>query len=90
MLARRFLWIIAGLVILLLAAAIGYRLFERQLMKAALVPSVAFEEAPAPPKGPTYVDAELWIARRCSTGTGAPRGGMRARGGGSPPSSTTT
>lgn len=63
MLARRFLWIIAGLVILLLVAALGYRLFERQLMKVALVPSVAFEEAPAPPSGPTYVDAELWIAR---------------------------
>ena len=62
MLARRFLWIIAGLVILLLAAALAYRLFEQQLLKAAMVPTVAFEEAPATPE-PTYADAAMWIAR---------------------------
>lgn len=63
MLARRFLWIVAGLIVLLLAAALAYRLFEQQLMKAALVPTVAFEEAPAAPAGPDYGDAAMWIAR---------------------------
>ena len=64
MLARRFLWVVAGLVILLLAGALAYRIFQMDLMKAALIPNMAFEEAPAPPAaGPTYADAALWIAR---------------------------
>ena len=64
MLARRFLWVVAGLVILLLAGALAYRIFQMDLMKAALIPNIAFEEAPAPPAaGPTYADAALWIAR---------------------------
>ena len=49
MLARRFLWVVAGLVILLLAGALAYRIFQMDLMKAALIPTIAFEEAPAPP-----------------------------------------
>src|SRR3546814_7264368 len=35
MLARRFLWIIVGIVMLALAAAFGYRMFGEQLLKAA-------------------------------------------------------
>jgi hypothetical protein len=62
MLARRFLWVVAGLVILVLAGALGYRLFERQLMKAAMVPTAEFREVPMP-AGPTYSDSGLWIAR---------------------------
>jgi len=41
MLARRFLWVVAGLVVLVLVAALGYRLFERQLIKAAMVPTAS-------------------------------------------------
>lgn len=63
MLARRFLWIIAGIIMLLLAGALAYRLFERDLMRAALVPSVAFQEAQAPPPGSAYDEASMWIAR---------------------------
>lgn len=63
MLARRFLWIIAGLILLVLAGALAYRIFERDLMEAALVPSVAFDESPPPPAGPSYADAAMWIAR---------------------------
>jgi len=63
MLARRFLWIIASLIVLLLVAALAYRLFARDFMKAALVPSVAFEEAAAPPPGASYAEAQMWIAR---------------------------
>ena len=32
MLARRFLWVIAGLTILFMAGLLAYRLFEAQLM----------------------------------------------------------
>ncbi|HWH16997.1 MAG TPA: DUF3089 domain-containing protein [Allosphingosinicella sp.] len=60
--ARRFLWIIAGLVVLLLVGALIYRLFAAELMKKVMVPTVAFEEVPQP-QGVTYADAEMWIAR---------------------------
>ena len=60
MLARRFLWIVAGLVVLVLIGALGYRLFEKQLIKAAMVPTASFEEVGS---GPDYRDAALWIAR---------------------------
>jgi hypothetical protein len=62
MLARRFLWIIAGLVVLFLLGALVYRLFAPELMKTVMVPSRAIEEMPAP-KGDAYADAGLWIAR---------------------------
>ncbi|HEX8534506.1 MAG TPA: DUF3089 domain-containing protein [Allosphingosinicella sp.] len=62
MLARRFLWIVAGIVVLVLIAALGYRLFERQLLKTAMVPTVEFKDVPMPP-GPTYADASMWISR---------------------------
>ena len=45
MLARRFLWIVAGLVMLVVAGALAYRLFEERLFKIAMVPTVAFEAA---------------------------------------------
>ncbi|WP_106639656.1 DUF3089 domain-containing protein [Allosphingosinicella vermicomposti] len=59
--ARRFLWIIAIFIILLLAGALGYRLLERPLMRAALVPSAPFEAVPQP--GVDYRPASMWIAR---------------------------
>ena len=61
MLARRFLWIIAILIILLLAGALAYRLLERPLMRAALVPSATFEAQPEP--SVDYRPAAMWIAR---------------------------
>jgi hypothetical protein len=62
--ARRFLWIVATLIVLVLLAALGYRLFERQLMKAYLVPSAAFEAPAGPPAASdAYKDAAMWIAR---------------------------
>jgi hypothetical protein len=62
MLARRFLWIIAGIIFLLFACALAYRLFAPQLMRAALVPTIAFEQDPKP-AGPDYRLASMWIAR---------------------------
>jgi hypothetical protein len=61
--ARRFLWIVAGLIVMLLAGALAYRLFEDRLFKLAMVPTVAFEEAKAPTAGPDYAAASMWIAR---------------------------
>lgn len=58
--ARKFLYIVAVLIGLVIAAAVAYRLFGPQLMRAAMVPSTAFER----PKGVNaYDSAKLWIAR---------------------------
>jgi hypothetical protein len=62
MLARRFLWVVAGLVVLVLAAALAYRLFGVELMRLAMVPTVEFETAPPPVSG-AYGREEMWIAR---------------------------
>jgi hypothetical protein len=62
MLARRFLWIVVGLTLLVVAAAFAYRLFPGQLMRAAMVPGIAFEGAP-PPGSEAYDRPDMWIAR---------------------------
>src|SRR3546814_20551732 len=63
MLARRFLWIVAGLVVLLLIGALAYPIFQMDLMKAALVPTAEFVEQEKPEPGPTHADAPMWTAR---------------------------
>lgn len=63
MLARRFLWVVAGLVVLVLAGALAYRLFQAELMEAYFVPSAKFEETAAPPAPSAYADRAMWIAR---------------------------
>lgn len=60
--AVKFLWAIAILTLLFIAAAIGYRLFEKQLMRWSLVPRVPFAAVPLP-AGANYAQARLWIAR---------------------------
>ncbi|MBA3676415.1 MAG: DUF3089 domain-containing protein [Sphingosinicella sp.] len=60
--ARRFLWVVAGLIVLILIGALVYRIFAPELMKKALVPTVKFEEMPRAPTM-TYADAAMWIAR---------------------------
>jgi Protein of unknown function (DUF3089) len=61
-LARRFLWVIAGLVVLVLIGALAWRIFEMQVMRVAMVPTVAFKEEPQP-LGPDYTKIAMWIAR---------------------------
>jgi hypothetical protein len=61
MLARRFLWVVAILTMLVMAGALGYRLFETQLMKLAMVPGGRFEAGAAAPLA--YDKPALWIAR---------------------------
>ena len=60
--ARRFLLIVATLIVLVLIGAIAFRLFATQLMRAAFVPTTGFEEAAAP-AGPDYRQPGMWIAR---------------------------
>ena len=62
MLARRFLWVVAGLTVIFIIGAIGYKLFEHQLMRLAFVPKVEFREVPME-AGASYAGRELWIAR---------------------------
>ncbi len=74
--AVRFLWIVAGLTILVAAGALAYRIFEQDLMRWAMVPSVEFAEVPLP-AGADYGDPQLWIARPDIAGNPAlwtPRG----------------
>jgi hypothetical protein len=62
MLARRFLWVVAGLTMLVMAAALLYRLFGAELMRFTMVPSAEFVGGPpAPPSA--YADKAMWIAR---------------------------
>ncbi|HLL30204.1 MAG TPA: DUF3089 domain-containing protein [Allosphingosinicella sp.] len=60
--ARRFLWVVAGLTMLVMAAALLYRLFGAELMRFTMVPTAAFEGGP-PPAPSAYADKRLWIAR---------------------------
>lgn len=61
-LARKFLYVVAGLIVLALAAAFAYRLYGVQLMRQFMVPSG--EVAVLPPPEPTaYGRADMWIAR---------------------------
>ena len=60
--AVRFLWLVAGVIVLAVVLAGLYRWFEQDLMRWALVPSVEFREVPMP-SGADYAQARLWIAR---------------------------
>lgn len=60
MLARRFLYLVAAAVALLLAAGIAWALFSRPLMRAAFVPAGRFAPVGA---APDYRRADSWVAR---------------------------
>ncbi len=60
--ARKFLYIVAIIIALIIAAALAYRLFGVQLMRAAMVPTAEFK-APAPVITDAYAPAGMWIAR---------------------------
>lgn len=62
MLARRFLWIIAIIIMIVIAAAFAYRLFGVQLIRAALVPGVEFTPPPATDT-PDFAQSKNWLAR---------------------------
>ncbi|WP_448659873.1 DUF3089 domain-containing protein [Sphingomonas sp. CJ99] len=60
--ARKFLYVIAVLIVLTIGGALAYRIWGSQLIRAALVPSTPFSaQAPVGPE--RYSDASMWIAR---------------------------
>ncbi len=61
MLARRFLLLIAAVIVVVIGAALAYRLFGRQLLAVALVPSVTFAESKVA-QGPDYTKLTSWDA----------------------------
>ena len=61
MAARRFLWVIAIIIMLVIAGAFIYRLFGTQILRVAMVPSVSFEESVKAPD-PFYGNAGGWLA----------------------------
>ena len=62
MLVRRFLYIIAVLIILVLGLGLTWSLMQDRLMRLAFVPSVAF--APMPDAtAPDYAEPAAWLAR---------------------------
>ena len=60
--ATRFLYFVFFCILLVIAGAFAYRIFEKQLMRWALVPSTEFRDVPMP-QGANYGQAALWIAR---------------------------
>ncbi len=60
--ARKFLYVVAGLIVLAIAAAFAYRLFGVEMMRQALIPGAAFRAQPAAAQG-AYASKDLWIAR---------------------------
>ena len=62
MLARPFLYIIAGLIVLTLAAGITWSLFQDQLMRMTFVPAARFDAGKAGP-APDYTTPAAWLSR---------------------------
>ncbi|MGU3317367.1 DUF3089 domain-containing protein [Sphingomonas sp. M6A6_1c] len=60
--ARKFLYVFAFLIALVIAGAFAYRLYGVEILRMALVPSEAFKAQPrvAPER---YADRAMWIAR---------------------------
>lgn len=62
MAARRFLYVIAGLIMLSVAAAIGWNIFQDQILRATFVPANPFMEPPSE-SAPDYKRANAWLSR---------------------------
>ncbi|MGK2912300.1 MAG: DUF3089 domain-containing protein [Sphingobium sp.] len=60
--ARKFLYIIASLIVLVIIMAFAYRVWGQQLINATMVPSQNFA-APSPLPKDAYARAHEWIAR---------------------------
>ena len=57
-----FLRLVAALTILVIIGAVAYRVFEKELMRLALVPTADFVDVPLP-AGATYARPDMWVAR---------------------------
>ena len=60
--ARKFLYVVAALIVLAIAAAFAYRLYGTQLMRLALVPSETFLAQPGM-SSRAYDSPRMWVAR---------------------------
>lgn len=60
--ARKFLYVFAGLIVLAIAAAFAYRLFGIEIMRRTMVPSAPFEAQAAAPSS-AYEAQGMWLAR---------------------------
>ena len=60
--ARKFLYVIAALVVLVIAALLAYRIWGMQLIRMVMVPREPFTEL-APLPANAYEDSKMWIAR---------------------------
>lgn len=60
MLARKFLYVIAAIILLILALGVGWSLFQMQILRWTLVPPSAFA---APAGAVDYAKAENWVSR---------------------------
>lgn len=67
-LARKFLYVVATLIVLVIAGAVAYRMFGNDLLRRALVPGVAFRAEPTIPSR-LYADRTMWFARPGLTDT---------------------
>ena len=75
--ARKFLYLVAGAVVLVLLAALALRLFPERLSRLAFEPSRAFEvQAPLPPQA--WAGPDLWLARPGMASPAAPQGARPA------------
>lgn len=60
--ARKFLYIVAVLIVLALAATFAYRIWGAELLRQAMVPGGRFESQAALPAD-SYARAQMWLAR---------------------------
>lgn len=60
--ARKFLYVMAALIVLAIAGAFGYAIFGNDLIRAALVPGGKFQ-AQAGVASRAYDDPKMWVAR---------------------------
>jgi hypothetical protein len=84
-LARKFLYVVAALIVLALAATFAYRLWGADLMRMALVPTDRFRDAPHA-RVEDYASPRRWLARPDIPGNpalwlpaGIPRSSTRPR-----------
>jgi hypothetical protein len=61
-LARKFLYLVAALIVLVIAALLVYRIWGMQLIRLVMVPREAFAQVPPLPAN-AYDDPKMWIAR---------------------------
>lgn len=68
LLARKFLYLIAILIMLAIAAAFAYRLFGVQIMRTAMVPTARFVAQPGVQMS-AYAEPDMWLARPDNSAT---------------------